>query len=146
MRKKGWVDKRESYIGDTLNNKHGKEMTVVGYPPIGERDHRDIYVRFTDSGNIVTTRYEFFVEGKVLDRDKGESLTGEEWRDVVGYEGRYMVSNLGRVKNLPNKTRRDERILTPQIIRNYYSVCLLDSFGVSRQMRVHRLFALFSSL
>ncbi len=25
----------------------------------------------------------------------------EEWRDVVGYEGLYQVSNLGRVKSLP---------------------------------------------
>ena len=24
----------------------------------------------------------------------------EEWRDVKGYEGNYMVSNLGRVKSL----------------------------------------------
>lgn len=26
----------------------------------------------------------------------------EIWKDVVGYENRYMVSNLGRVKRLPN--------------------------------------------
>ena len=24
----------------------------------------------------------------------------EEWRDVVGYEGLYQVSNLGRIKSL----------------------------------------------
>lgn len=30
----------------------------------------------------------------------------EEWKDVVGYKGRYMVSNLGRVKTLNyNKTK-----------------------------------------
>lgn len=29
-----------------------------------------------------------------------EDLPGEEWRDVVGYEGLYKVSNLGRVKSL----------------------------------------------
>ena len=29
----------------------------------------------------------------------------EEWKDIVGYEGMYMVSNLGRVKSI-------ERIIT----------------------------------
>lgn len=29
-----------------------------------------------------------------------EDLPGEVWRDVVGYEGLYQVSNLGRVKSL----------------------------------------------
>lgn len=27
----------------------------------------------------------------------------EEWRDVVGYEGKYQVSNFGRIKSLPYK-------------------------------------------
>lgn len=29
-----------------------------------------------------------------------ESLPNEEWRDIVGYEESYQVSNLGRVKSL----------------------------------------------
>lgn len=29
-----------------------------------------------------------------------KDLPNEEWRDVIGYEGSYMVSNLGRVKSL----------------------------------------------
>lgn len=29
-----------------------------------------------------------------------DDLPGEEWRPIVGYEGRYEVSNLGRVKSL----------------------------------------------
>lgn len=35
---------------------------------------------------------------------------GEEWRAVVGYEGRYEVSSLGRVRSL---VRRKVRIMTP---------------------------------
>ena len=37
-------------------------------------------------------------------------LEGEEWRDVVGYEGDYMVSNLGRIVVLSRivyRTRKD---------------------------------------
>ena len=33
-------------------------------------------------------------------------LSGEEWRDIVGYEGLYMVSNMGRIKSFySNKAR-----------------------------------------
>ena len=45
----------------------------------------------------------------------------EEWKDVVGYEGLYQVSNFGRVKRLAyyntvsngGKQYRKEKILTP---------------------------------
>jgi len=30
-----------------------------------------------------------------------ENLEGEEWRDILGYEGLYQVSNLGRIASLP---------------------------------------------
>ena len=33
-----------------------------------------------------------------------KDLPGEEWRDVVGYEGYYQVSNFGRVKSLQRDT------------------------------------------
>jgi hypothetical protein len=34
-----------------------------------------------------------------------ENMEGEEWRDVVGYDGLYEVSNLGRVKRLERETK-----------------------------------------
>lgn len=34
----------------------------------------------------------------------------EEWRPVVGYEGLYKVSNLGRIKNLERITSNNIRI------------------------------------
>lgn len=34
-----------------------------------------------------------------------ENLPNEEWRDVVGYEGLYQVSNLGRVKKIGKKQK-----------------------------------------
>lgn len=35
----------------------------------------------------------------------------EVWKDVAGYEGRYKVSNFGRVESQPNKRRRTALIL-----------------------------------
>ena len=35
----------------------------------------------------------------------------EVWKDVVGYEGLYQVSNFGNVKSLGNEFSRKERFL-----------------------------------
>jgi hypothetical protein len=37
---------------------------------------------------------------------------GEEWRPVIGYEDRYLVSSLGRVLSLPNPKRRTARLIS----------------------------------
>lgn len=39
---------------------------------------------------------------------KDLELEGEEWRDVVGYEGLYQVSDLGRVKTMKEKSPLSE--------------------------------------
>ena len=59
-------------------------------------------------------------------------MKNEEWRDVVGYEGLYQVSNQGRVKSLERKVPKrngertvKERILKPITDRyGYLIVCL----------------------
>ena len=39
-------------------------------------------------------------------------MQNEIWKDVIGYEGLYQVSNLGRVKSLPrNGTTKNGSIL-----------------------------------
>ena len=35
----------------------------------------------------------------------------EEWRDIKGYEGRYQVSNLGRVKSLDRETVKSDGVI-----------------------------------
>lgn len=35
--------------------------------------------------------------------NKEETIEGEIWKDIIGYEGYYQVSNLGRVKSKPRK-------------------------------------------
>lgn len=40
------------------------------------------------------------MEKEVWKNTSLDDLPNEEWRDVAGYEGRYIVSNLGRIKAL----------------------------------------------
>lgn len=61
----------------------------------------------------------------------------EEWRDVVGYEGLYQVSSMGRVKSM----YRYKKTLRPQFAPFYHSVILWKD-GVPKKMRVHRLVAM----
>lgn len=58
----------------------------------------------------------------------------EEWRDVLGYEGLYEVSNLGRV-------RRNGKILKPQAERGGYLHVFLSKNGIVKHGKVHRLVA-----
>ena len=71
----------------------------------------------------------------------------EIWRDIVGFEGLYQISNFGRVKSLPKFTYsrgypqlRKEKILKPGYTgknRCYATVILNDGKGY----KVHRLVA-----
>lgn len=75
----------------------------------------------------------------------------EEWRDVIGYEGIYCVSNFGRVKRLPIQLRmanqskewwqqKEELIFKPsRDSKGYFQVGL--NVGGRRTARVHRLVA-----
>lgn len=51
-----------------------------------------------------------------------EELAAEEWRPVVGWEGRYEVSNLGRVKSLRGRGNGPPMILLPSVVRGYLRV------------------------
>lgn len=71
----------------------------------------------------------------------------EEWRDVVGYEGLYQVSNLGRVRrmhsgrrDLPPTVLKPRKISTSRRKTNYLSVNLCRESKV-RSYQVHRLVA-----
>lgn len=79
----------------------------------------------------------------------------ESWLDVLGYEGLYQVSNLGRVRSLdrgmyvrqdryaqPRWVNRKGRILKPNLDGKGYPFVRLCSFGIPKQIMVHRLVAL----
>ena len=63
--------------------------------------------------------------------------TEEVWKDVVGYEGRYMVSNIGRVKSLLHGKGKLLRLLNS----NKYYFVRLRKDGASKCLYVHRLVA-----
>lgn len=60
----------------------------------------------------------------------------EIWKDVVGFEGRYQVSNIGRIKSI--KKNHPDRILRPATGSiKYLKVCLIN-----KMFLVHRLVAI----
>ena len=57
----------------------------------------------------------------------------EIWKDIPGYEGRYQVSNFGRVKSLPNIRRKSELILRQAAMKSgHLMVSLWNGNGRSR--------------
>ena len=68
-------------------------------------------------------------------------MTVEEWKDVVGYEGLYQVSSLGRVKRLVGYQCCVERVLKPGKRRDGYLQVALYRDGKATNKRVHRLVA-----
>lgn len=64
----------------------------------------------------------------------------EEWRDVVGYEGLYQVSSLGRVRSNHKGRWRNGRILRGGINSDGYACVILCRPGDrQRNVKVHRL-------
>lgn len=79
------------------------------------------------------------------------SFGGEEWKDVIGYEGYYMVSSFGRIISLgrmipPGRGGITERCKSPQLIhpapnpKGYYK-CALCKNGKVYNARIHKIVA-----
>ena len=62
----------------------------------------------------------------------------ETWKDIYKYEGRYQISNLGRVKSFG---RNNPMIMKEKDIRGYKSVTLHDGER-KRTIQIHRLVAM----
>lgn len=75
--------------------------------------------------------------------------TGEVWKDIKGYEGKYQVSSLGRVKSLGRKIvsginysnirYTKDKILSENIINSGYPTVLLYKNGQETRLLAHRL-------
>lgn len=72
----------------------------------------------------------------------------EIWKDIVGYEGFYQVSNLGRVRSLSRaalcyggRFRESKGRVLSSYSSGRYHVVSLSKFGVVKKVLVHRLVA-----
>ena len=64
------------------------------------------------------------------------------WKDIVGYEGVYQVSNTGEVRRIKKcKGARSGRLLTKALSRGYYKISLWRN-NIGRSAMVHRLVAI----
>ena len=75
----------------------------------------------------------------------------ENWKDIKGYEGKYQVSDLGRIKSLerdvffPNgivMRHIEEKILVPFLDKDGYQIVSLSLNGKAKFIKVHRLVAM----
>ena len=70
-----------------------------------------------------------------------EDLEGEIWAWIEGYEGRYQISNFGRVKSFPKRNFHGTIILKPEINRQGYLRVGLHKNGKVKHFPIHRLVA-----
>lgn len=74
-----------------------------------------------------------------------ENLEGEIWKDVLGYEGLYQVSNLSRIKSLSrycgNRTTKNKILRHRDMGKGYFHVSLCTN-SVCKNKLVHRLVAI----
>ena len=66
----------------------------------------------------------------------------EIWKDVIGYEGLYKISNYGIVKSLPrNGCGSKEKIISKQLNNCGYMTVLLNKANIRKRHLVHRIIA-----
>lgn len=74
--------------------------------------------------------------------ESNDTHAHEIWKPVAGFDGRYEVSNFGRVKSVAGtfwgRTYR-EKILKPGIVRGYPQVVLCNGKPPTIQKKVHQL-------
>ena len=72
----------------------------------------------------------------------------EEWKDIKGYEGKYQISNMGRVKSLKREAwaKWGIKIIKERIkktsIKNGYTAITLNNNGI-KTFRIHQLVATY---
>ncbi|MBU3205583.1 HNH endonuclease [Clostridium algidicarnis] len=71
----------------------------------------------------------------------------EIWKDIIGYEGVYQVSNIGRVKRIgtyKNQSMKEwdsDKVLKPATKSNGYMFVGLSKYGKVSHRHIHRLVA-----
>lgn len=74
------------------------------------------------------------------------NLPNEVWKNIVGYEGVYEISNLGRIKSLPKikgrYMQKHSHLLSPKIHRDGYLCVTLQLDKIKKHIQLQRLVAL----
>ena len=65
----------------------------------------------------------------------------EVYKQIIGYEGLYEVSNLGNVKSLNYLHTGQEKLLSPAFDKDGYLLVVLSKNGEKKTCKVHRLVA-----
>jgi hypothetical protein len=145
--------KRKSLVADKIIREYGSLIRLVKNNIIIFRKihillaehfipnpNNETYVRFID-GNPLNKSINNLAWGQ-LDLD---SLDNEIWKDIIGYEGLYKISNLGRVKSLSRKYVIGDKIIKPfkhGTNKNYYSISLQTyDRRYPKKFKLHRLIA-----
>lgn len=68
-----------------------------------------------------------------------ENLENEIWKPVVGFEGKYEVSNIGRVKSMNYRGHGNVNILKPSVNHAGYLTVILTVNWKKHKKRIHRL-------
>lgn len=64
----------------------------------------------------------------------------ENWNEIKGYEGIYLITSMGIIKSL---WRKNEKILPPNLNRyGYLKISLTNKFKIKKNHTIHRLVAL----
>lgn len=71
-----------------------------------------------------------------------EKQSREVWKDIIGYEGYYQVSNFGNVKSLGNERNKKEKILKSGLDGKGYLQVNLQINNIRKTFKVHKLVAL----
>lgn len=67
----------------------------------------------------------------------------EIWKDIVGYDGKYQISNRGNVKSLKQKKEHNEYLLKPFATKKGYLRVSLSKNNKYKQPLIHRLVATY---
>ena len=65
----------------------------------------------------------------------------EVWNPIKGYEGRYEISNLGKIMSLNYRKTKKAKLLTPIVDRSGYYNVVLSCNGKTKRCLYHRLVA-----
>lgn len=144
---KGHIEKPRSQDGGTVRLRRGVEANFRIDKLVASHfmdDYKDgmiiVHIDGCTFNNAVTN----------LRLSLPETYANEEWKDIQGFEGRYQISNMGRVRSLDRWTNNERpcflkgRMLNPSMNKGkgYLRVSLSDGSRNYTHYEVHRLVAL----